>query len=115
VVRCAPPANKPATEELHNCAPWLDEEISLLGNLRVVVCLGKIAFDGLMAHTVRTGQARPRGGFVFAHGAEFTLADGLCVIASYHPSLQNTNTGKLTRPMFLSIFTRARDLAGLKP
>ncbi len=113
VVRCAPPGNKPVPEEQHNCAPWLDEEMSLLKNLRVVVCLGRIAFDGLLAHLQRTGALAPRPGFVFAHGAEFRLPSGLHVIASYHPSLQNTNTGKLTRPMFLSVFMRARVLAGL--
>jgi uracil-DNA glycosylase family 4 len=113
VVRCAPPANKPAPDELRNCAPWLDEEMSLLKNLRVVVCLGKIAFDGLIAHAARTGKLESRTGFQFRHGAEFALADGVTVIASYHPSLQNTNTGKLTRKMFLDIFRRARVLADL--
>lgn len=115
MIRCAPPGNKPATEELHNCAPWLDEEIRLLVNLRVVVCLGKIAFDGFLRHALRIGQAQSRRGLMFAHGAEFKLPNGLIVIASYHPSLQNTNTGKLTRPMFLAIFKRARQLADLGP
>src|ERR1017187_9694456 len=118
VVRCAPPANKPTPEEQRNCAPWLDEEISLLGNLRVGVCLGKIAFDGFLGHAVRggklAGQLRGRAGFSFRHGAEYALPGGLAVIASYHPSLQNTNTGKLTRPMFLDIFKRARLLADLR-
>ena len=113
VVRCSPPANKPTTDEQHNCAPWLDEEMSLLKNLRVVVCLGKIAFDGLIAHAVRTSKLGPRAGFTFRHGAEFALADGVTVIASYHPSLQNTNTGKLTRKMFLDTFRRAQVLADL--
>jgi uracil-DNA glycosylase family 4 len=113
VVRCAPPANKPAPEEQRNCAPWLDEEMSLMKNLRVVVCLGKIALDGLIAHAARTGKLGSRAGFKFRHGAEFALADGVTVIASYHPSLQNTNTGKLTRKMFLDIFRRARVLADL--
>jgi uracil-DNA glycosylase family 4 len=99
VVRCAPPANKPTPEELRNCAPWLDEELHLLKNLRVAA--GK--FD-----------LRPRAQFAFAHGAEYTLPNGLTVIASYHPSLQNTNTGKLTRPMFLDVFKRARTLANLR-
>jgi uracil-DNA glycosylase family 4 len=114
VARCAPPANKPTPEELRNCASWLDREIGLLVNLRVVVCLGRIAFDGLLAWARRAGlfdSAPSRSAFVFAHGAEFTLPGGLRVIASYHPSLQNTNTGKLTRPMFLKIFRRARALA----
>jgi uracil-DNA glycosylase family 4 len=111
VVRCAPPANKPTPEEQRNCAPWLDEEIGLLKNLRVVVCLGKIAFDGLLAHAMRSGMMAARTGITFSHGAEYTLPNGLKVIASYHPSLQNTNTGKLTRPMFVAIFKRARELA----
>jgi uracil-DNA glycosylase family 4 len=113
VVRCAPPANKPTPEELRTCAPWLDEEIRLLKHLRVVVCLGKIAFDGFLAHQVRAGQLPARSGFVFRHGAEYALPSGFILMASYHPSLQNTNTGKLTRPMFLGIFNRARQLAGL--
>jgi uracil-DNA glycosylase family 4 len=112
LVHCAPPANKPAPEEQRTCASWLDEEIPLLKHLRVVVCLGKIAFDGLLAHARRTGQAPSRSGLAFAHGAEFTLPNGVAVIASYHPSLQNTNTGRLTRPMFLKVFQRARELAG---
>ena len=112
VVRCAPPANKPTPEELRNCAPWLDQELRLLANLRVVVCLGRIAFDGLLTHQQRAGHLSSRSGFVFGHGAEVTLPSGLIAIASYHPSLQNTNTGKLTRPMLLAIFKRARQLSG---
>lgn len=113
VARCAPPGNKPTPEELHNCAPWLDQEMKLLKDLRVVVCLGRIAFDGLMGHMVRAGMMKTRSGFVFAHGAEHKLPGGLIAIASYHPSLQNTNTGKLTRPMLLKVFKRARKLAEL--
>jgi uracil-DNA glycosylase family 4 len=112
VAHCAPPANKPTTEELRNCAPWLDEELRLLHNLRVVVCLGKIAFDGFLTHQLRAGQISSRSGFVFHHAAEYKLPSGITLIASYHPSLQNTNTGKLTRPMFLSVFRRARQLSG---
>ena len=113
VARCAPPANKPTPEELRNCVPWLDEEMRLLTNLRVVVCLGRIAFDGLLAHAMRMGRVTTRKGFDFAHGAEYELPGGLIVIASYHPSLQNTNTGKLTRAMMLDIFRRARKAAGM--
>ena len=113
VVRCAPPANKPTREELENCAPWLDREIPLLAELRVVVCLGRIAFDGLLAHERRMGHLLRRAGFSFAHGAEHTLPGGLVALCSYHPSLQNTNTGKLTRAMLLAIFRRAQMLAGL--
>ena len=114
VVRCAPPGNKPLPEEQRQCAHWLDEEMTLLKDLRVVVCLGKIAFDGFLAFAMRTGRLSRRSGFVFAHGAEYKLPDELTVMASYHPSLQNTNTGKLTRPMFLSVFERARAVAGLQ-
>jgi uracil-DNA glycosylase family 4 len=113
VGRCAPPGNKPTPEELRNCSPWLDEEMRLLKNLRVVACLGRIAFDGLLAHEARTGKLPSRVRFGFRHGAEYQLPSGRIAIASYHPSLQNTNTGKLTRAMLLKVFERARELAGL--
>lgn len=113
VARCAPPGNKPTPEELRNCAPWLDLEMKLLAELRVVVCLGRIAFDGLLTHEMRLGRTFRRSDFVFAHGAEHKLPSGLIALCSYHPSLQNTNTGKLTRAMLLSVFKRARKLAGL--
>ena len=113
VARCAPPGNKPTTEELRNCAPWLDEEMRLLKQLRVVVCLGHIAFDGLLSWAQRSGIIASRREFVFAHGAEFVLPSGLRILPSFHPSLQNTNTGRLTRPMFLKVFSRARELATL--
>jgi uracil-DNA glycosylase len=111
VVRCAPPDNKPLPAELANCAPYLDEEIAALARLRVVVCLGKIAFDGYIAHLIRAGKLARRGDFHFAHGAEFEVEKGRFLLATYHPSLQNTNTGKLTVAMFLKIFQRARALA----
>jgi len=113
VARCAPPGNKPTPVELRNCAPWLDLEIQLLTELRVVVCLGRIAFDGLLAHESRLGRLPKRAGFIFNHAAEYKLPSGLIAIASYHPSLQNTNTGKLTRAMLLSVFKRARKMANL--
>ncbi len=113
VARCAPPANKPTPEELRNCSSWLDEEMRLLKEMQVVVCLGRIAFEGMLAWALRHGHVPSRSGYTFGHGAEYVLPNGLAVIASYHPSLQNTNTGKLTRPMFLAIFVRARQLAGL--
>ncbi len=114
VVRCAPPDNKPYPEELARCAPYLDEEIAALTNLRVIVCLGKIGFDGVVQHLLRTGQITRRGELKFAHGAKYALPGGRFLLASYHPSLQNTNTGKLTEPMFLAIFHRARELTGIK-
>jgi uracil-DNA glycosylase family 4 len=111
VVRCAPPDNKPLPEELRNCSGYLDEEIALLKNLRVVVCLGKIAFDGFLSHLLRRGELRRRSDYIFDHGAEYSIHPAMWLIASYHPSLQNTNTGKLTKEMLLAVFARARELA----
>jgi uracil-DNA glycosylase family 4 len=111
VVRCAPPENKPTPQEQRNCAPWLDEEMALLKRLRVVVCLGRIAFEGLVGWAQRAGHISSRAPFKFTHGAEYTLANDLTIIASFHPSLQNTNTGKLTRQMFVSVFRRAHEIA----
>lgn len=113
VVRCAPPGNKPLPEEMAACAPFLDEEMAALRELRVIVCLGKIAFDGILAHLLRTGQIEKRGPLVFGHGVEYEIPRGRWLLASYHPSLQNTNTGKLTAPMMLDVFRRARRLAGI--
>src|SRR5271154_6898518 len=111
VVRCAPPDNAPKRSELANCASHLDEEISLLTNLRVIVCLGRIAFDSYLQHLARTGQCERKPRFKFSHGAEYALPGGRYLIASFHPSLQNTNTGKLSRGMLFDVFDRARALA----
>lgn len=110
VGRCAPPQNKPTPEELRNCAPWLDAELRLLSNCRVIVVLGKIAFDAFLSAAARAGIVPNKRGFNFTHGAEYNLPNGQFLLASYHPSLQNTNTGRLTLPMFENIFKRARDL-----
>jgi len=114
-VRCAPPANKPTPEEQRNCAHWLDEEMALLPRLRVVVCLGKIGFDAFVAYLIRSGVVASRVGMEFRHGAEYSLPNGLHLLATYHPSLQNTNTGKLTKTMFMQIFNRARTLMETRP
>ena len=111
VVRCAPPDNKPLPSEIANCAPYLDEEIALLVKLRVIVCLGKIAFDGVVAHLIRNGKIPRRGELHFSHGAEYPIPGDRYLLATYHPSLQNTNTGRLTAEMFLKVFERARELA----
>ena len=111
--RCAPPDNKPTPEELHNCAPWLDQEFALLSRLRVVVCLGRIGFQAALGVYLRCGMLTSRAEFSFAHGAEYRLPDGRFLLASYHPSLQNTNTGRLTEPMFRAVFLQARKLAGI--
>lgn len=108
VVRCAPPGNKPLPGELAACAPFLDEEIAALQRLKVIVCLGKIGFDGVVAHLIRTGQIARRGELQFGHGVRYELPGGRLVMVSYHPSLQNTNTGKLTREMMLQVFLEAR-------
>jgi uracil-DNA glycosylase family 4 len=113
VVRCAPPGDKPTPQEIRNCATHLAAEIQSLSRVRVVVCLGKIAFDGYMAHLQQTGVITTKSAYHFAHGAEHTLPNGLRLLASYHPSLRNTNTGRLDRSMFTRIFLRARELAGL--
>lgn len=111
VVRCAPPGNKPLPVELAACAPFLDEEIAALTELRVIVCLGKIAFDGVVGHLIRTGQIARRGELAFGHGVAYAIPGERWLMASYHPSLQNTNTGKLTAGMMLEVFERARQLA----
>jgi uracil-DNA glycosylase len=111
VVRCAPPGDKPTPQEVRNCAAHLDAEIAALPRVRVVVCLGKIAWDGFLAHLLHAGVIARRSGYRFAHAAEYALPNGLHLLGSYHPSLRNTNTGRLDRPMFARIFVRARELA----
>jgi uracil-DNA glycosylase family 4 len=111
---CAPPGNKPTPEELRNCRPWLVRELELLQDVRVVVALGKIAFDVYLDLLRSQGAIASRAGFIFGHDREFTTAPGLPrLVSSYHPSQQNTSTGKLTEPMLTAVFRRARKLAGL--
>jgi uracil-DNA glycosylase family 4 len=107
--RCAPPGNKPTPEELRNCRPFFERELALLANLRVVVALGKIAFDTYLDVLKSQGAIKSRAAFVFGHDREFTTAPGLpLLISSYHPSQQNTSTGKLTEKMLVDVFNRAR-------
>ena len=113
VVRCAPPANKPTPEEIANCVPFLDRELAGLKNVRVVVCLGRIAFDGFLNHLRRRGVLSSKNGYVFTHGAHYELPDGRILLASYHPSQQNTQTGKLTEKMFQKVFERAAKIASV--
>ena len=108
VLRCAPPGNKPLPEELANCRPYLLEELALLSKVRVVVPLGKIAFDAYLRTCPGRGLALPSPRPRFGHGATLTLADGVQVIASYHPSQQKTQTGRLTPAMFEDVFRTAR-------
>jgi uracil-DNA glycosylase len=158
VLRCAPPQNKPLPQELLNCRPFLLRELDLLPHLRVIIALGRIAYEGVIkAFRERAGVARPQplrhrrrgtgtspsssaraSSFTttrhapssltqgpeaaspitlpsFAHGVEVALTRRLTLLASYHPSQQNTFTGKLTEPMFHAIFRRAKDLLAEVP
>lgn len=100
-LRCAPPENKPRPEELRNCQPYFEKELGLLKGVRVVLALGRIAFDTYLRVVAGRPGFPPRSSFQFAHGASFPLPDGLPrLFASYHPSQQNTQTGRLTPQMF---------------
>ena len=112
VVRCAPPANKPTPEERDNCLPYLERELELLDRCRVIVALGAFAWDGVLRAARGAGVEVPRPRPRFGHGAETTLG-GWRLIGCYHPSQQNTFTGKLTEPMLDSVLLRARELAAL--
>lgn len=110
-VRCVPPANKPLPEEIASCAHYLDRELALLSNVRVVVALGRIGFVAYLNYLKRKGMLMSKGEYVFGHGRHYVMPDGRVLLASYHPSNQNTQTGKLTREMFMQIFRTARQLA----
>jgi uracil-DNA glycosylase family 4 len=110
-VRCAPPDNKPLPSELANCAPFLDREFAILKNVKVVVALGKIGFDAYLAYLKRNGILAGRAGYGFAHAARYAMPNGVVLLASYHPSNQNTATGKLTAPMFEAVFRQAKEIA----
>ncbi|MEC4891127.1 MAG: uracil-DNA glycosylase [Nitrospira sp.] len=107
-VRCAPPDNKPLPEEFAHCQGFLLDELRLLTQMRVVVALGKIAFDHYLKACQAGGLTKPSPAPKFGHGAAYILPWGITLLGSYHPSQQNTFTGKLTRPMFHSVFARAR-------
>jgi uracil-DNA glycosylase family 4 len=113
VVRCAPPGDKPTPQEIRNCSSHLTAEVAALPKVRVVVCLGKIAWDGYLAHLLNEGTIARRSAFTFRHGAEYPLPNGITLLGSYHPSLRNTNTGRLNRPMFAHVFLRALELSGI--
>jgi uracil-DNA glycosylase family 4 len=110
-VRCAPPDNKPLPQELAECAVFLDREIAGLGKVKVIVALGKIGFDAYLNHLKRRGMLPTRKPYLFRHGAHYQMPDGKVLLASYHPSNQNTATGKLTRKMFVKVFQQAAKLA----
>ncbi|MEX0691104.1 MAG: uracil-DNA glycosylase [Gemmatimonadales bacterium] len=102
--RCAPPGNKPTAQEFANCQPFLEEELRLLTRVRVVVTLGKLGHDAY-ARASRLSARAP-----FGHGIETRLPSGVMLLSSYHPSRQNTNTGRLTRAMWYGVFEKARRL-----
>lgn len=111
VARCAPPANKPTPEELANCSEFLDRELEGLKKVKVVLVLGKIAFDGYLNYLKRCGVVQSKRQYIFGHGVKYRLPNGKILVASYHPSMQNTLTGKLTEKMFLKVVQRAARLA----
>lgn len=112
-VRCAPPDNKPERAEIEACRPYLKRELDLLRQVRVVVALGKLAFDNYLDVLKGRGEVASRSGFVFAHDREHSTGAGHPVlISSYHPSQQNTSTGRLTREMLHAVFARARRITG---
>jgi uracil-DNA glycosylase family 4 len=110
-VRCAPPDNKPSTEELASCLPHLDAEIAALPNVRVVVALGRIGFDAYLQLLKRRGLTmKPKP--AFGHALTHVLPNGRTLVGCYHPSRQNTNTGKLTARMMDDVFRAARRALG---
>jgi uracil-DNA glycosylase family 4 len=111
VVRCAPPANKPTPAERDNCLPYLERELEILDRVRVVVALGKFGWDGFLKAAATIGIPTPRPKPAFGHGAEAALNDRLTLLGMFHPSQQNTFTGKLTVPMTDAVLTRAKELA----
>jgi uracil-DNA glycosylase family 4 len=112
VVRCAPPANRPTTVERDNCLPYLARELRLLTDARVLVALGSFAWDGVLLALRANGIAIPRPRPRFGHAAEATVGE-YTLLGCFHPSQQNTFTGKLTEDMTDAVFRRARTLAGL--
>ena len=109
-VRCAPPDNKPTLDEFARCAPYLVTELRMLTRVRVVVGLGRIGWQAYLRGRLALGAPRTRPAPTFGHGAITRFDDGVTLIATYHPSQQNTFTGKLTRPMLRGIFETARRL-----
>jgi uracil-DNA glycosylase family 4 len=107
-VRCAPPGNRPTREEIAHCQHHLEAEWSVLPNIEVVVCLGRLAFDACWRVLERRGIPRPSPRPSFAHGGVAVVSGGPVVIAAYHPSRQNTNTGRLTDTMLADVFGAAR-------
>jgi len=111
-VRCAPPANRPTPAERDNCLPWSERELALLEDVRVIVCLGAFAWDAALRLRAALGEPAPRPRPRFGHGAE-AAGERWTLLGCFHPSQQNTFTGKLTADMLDAVFSRARELAGM--
>ena len=109
-IHCAPPANKPTREELICCRPFLKQELQTLGKIRVVVALGRLAWEAYLATRKELGWPIPHPTPKFGHNASYRLDKKTTLIASYHPSQQNTQTGRLTRSMFEKVFAQAQRL-----
>ncbi len=109
-VRCAPPANKPLPSERDTCAPYLARELSLLGGVRVILALGAYGWEASLRAIATAAGVDPRPRPRFGHGAEVRVGP-FVLVGTYHPSQQNTFTGKLTAPMLVAVLARARDLA----
>jgi uracil-DNA glycosylase family 4 len=110
-VRCAPPGNKPTPQEIRTCRGYFEQELALLSDVQVVVALGRIAFDVYLSILRDRGEIKSRAPFVFGHNRVHRTAPGSPIlISSYHPSQQNTSTGKLTEKMLLDVFRRARKI-----
>jgi uracil-DNA glycosylase family 4 len=114
-VRCCPPANRPTPAELQACLPFLVRELELLPEVRVVVALGRFAFDAYLRAREVLGRPLPRPRPRFRHGGVTRLPEGLRLIAAYHPSQQNTFTGTLTPGMLRAVFRRAREIVAAAP
>jgi uracil-DNA glycosylase len=110
-VRCAPPANRPTPQERDACLPWSVRELELLPAVRLILCLGGFAWDAALRLRAAAGLANPRPRPPFAHDALFDPGDRLPLLGCFHPSQQNTFTGKLTEPMLDAVFARAREIA----
>ena len=113
--RCAPPGNRPAPDELAACRPFLAAELALLPRVRVVLALGRVGHEAYLRASGAWDALPPRERPAFAHGAEQVLPDGRVLVASFHPSRQNTQTGRLTRAMWHAVFARVRALVDGAP
>ncbi len=109
-VRCAPPDNKPTPDEFRTCRRYLERELTLLKSLKCVVALGKLAFDAYLGILRDNGAIRSRAAYTFGHNVQYEIPGAAVLVGSYHPSQQNTSTGKLTAQMLREVFERARSI-----